>query len=79
MRDINIFLAQKVANEATEVASHECKSCKKSWRFSRLRKMMMTFLTLVLIPTCQSMPLDISVTYIQNAQVINEVTMLVSQ
>lgn len=68
MYDINVSLLRKST-------CYECQRCKKLQRVSRLKKVVLTFFTLLIVPTCQSMPMksDISVTYIQqqNVHVIN--------
>ena len=68
MSDINVSLVR-------ESTCYECQKCKKFQRISRLKKVILTFFTLLIVPTCQSMPMksEISLTYIQqqNVQVIN--------
>ena len=58
-----------------ESACYECQKCKKLQRVSRLKKLALTFFTLIIVPTCQSMPMasEISLTYIQqqNVQIID--------
>jgi len=73
MRDINNLLPLESRFQTTEPVSYQCVSCKRAQLGSRFRKMLLTFFTLLIIPTCQSMPSEISVTYIQhqNIQVIN--------
>lgn len=69
MSDSNVSLA------VVETTCYKCENCKKLQRVSRLKKVTLTFLTLIIVPTCQSMPMspEISLTYIQqqNVQVIN--------
>lgn len=69
MSDTNVSLTQ-------EVIYSKCKNCKKLERWSRLRKAMLTFFTLLIVPTCQSMPSEVSITYIQhqNIQVTHNVS-----
>ena len=68
MSDINVSLVR-------ESTCYECQKCKNFQRISRLKKVILTFFTLLIVPTCQSMPTksEISLTYIQqhNVQVIN--------
>lgn len=63
------------ASLVKEYNCYECQKCKKLQRTSRLKKVVMTFFTLLIVPTCQSMPVKsgVSLTYIQqqNVQVIN--------
>ncbi len=68
MSDIDVLLVR-------ESTCYECQRCKKLQRVSRLKKVVLTFFTLLIVPTCQSMPMksEISLTYIQqqNVQVID--------